>query len=183
MKGLYFLIGVAVGAAGTYFLLKEKYKMDEKEFYTRRYDERTPEINPEPSEEKEPVNTTIPEKPDIMEYAKKLASERYTTKEEAERPKTSAYIITKDEFGNEHYDQEALIFYSDGVLAYEATDNMVEDADEIVGTEYQDHFGEEEEDTVFVRNEDEMIEFEIIKDKRTYEEVTGNSKPHGSEDE
>lgn len=180
MKGLlYFLSGAAVGAVSTYLLLKGRYNESEKEFYARKYDERKPKEEIKQDDATEEPTNDIAEKPDIMEYAKILAEKRYSGREEAE--KESAYVISKDEFDDSDNDAEALIFYADGVLAYETTDEIIENADEIVGTEFKDRFGEYEEDTVFVRNDEEKIDYEIIKDKRTYEEVSG-TKPHGTEE-
>jgi hypothetical protein len=42
-----------------------------------------------------------------------------------------------------------------------------------VGEESLEHFGEYEEDTVFVRNDHLMTGYEIQRDYRTYAEVVG----------
>lgn len=179
MKGLiYFLSGVAVGAASTYLLLKGRYNASEKEFYARKYDERKPKEEEKEEQKVEEPKHTITEKPDIHEYARILAEQRYSNKDVKVE---NSHIISKREFEESEYDAEALIYYADGVLAYETTDEVVDNADEIVGTEFKDHFGEYEDNTVFVRNDEEQTDFEIIRYDQKYKEVSDNGS-HGSEE-
>ena len=181
-KALYFLLGAVVGAAGSYFYFKAKYNEAEKELYSERFEERKEKKEDDGERIIELGKAVIEEKPDIMTLAKKIAENRYAKKEEVEGSvEDGPYLINPDEFGVDH-DRESIIFYSDDVLAYEINDEIVENADELVGSEFKDHFGDYEEDMVYVRNDSEMTDFEIFKDTRTYEEVSGN-KPHGSEDE
>ncbi len=171
---LYFLIGVGTGAVGTYIFLKERFNAAEKEFYDRKFEERDKKEEPE-----KPVE--IPkseEKPDIMEYAKKLSDLRYANRKEEEQQNDKPYIISRTEYDNSDYDKTALIYYADGILAYEVDDEIFENADEMVGDEFKDRF---EENEVFVRNDEDNMYFEIFVDERTYEEVSGN-RPHGMEE-
>lgn len=48
---------------------------------------------------------------------------------------------------------------------------MITNVDEIVGEESLDHFGEYEEDTVYVRNEELETDFEILKDDSNYRDM------------
>lgn len=176
-KAIYFIFGMGVGAVGAYIVFKERFKAAEKELYSRKYEERkeTPEKEEEPPKD---VPNTIEEKPDLMEYAKKLSELRYARKDE--ESKNSPYVITSEEFDSGDYDKTALVYYTDGVLAYEIDDEIFENAEEIVGNEFKDNPNDGE---VFVRNDDEKMDFDIYFDERTYEEVSGNKpKPHGSEE-
>lgn len=175
MKGLYFLLGVAVGAAGTYFAMKKKVEDVEREFYDSRYEQ-----EPEKAEE-EPIISSekIPEKPaikDYMAYAKEISSNRYAKEEDVEETKDGPYVITPDEYGDmgDDYDMVPLNYFNDNVLAYERDDKEVDDADDLVGTDFKSRFGEYEDGMVYVRSDRDKTDYAIFKDDRSYEEVSGN---------
>ena len=50
-------------------------------------------------------------------------------------------------------------------------DEKMEDYEETIGKDSLDHFGEYEDDSVFVRNDKLRCDFEILSDLRTYSEV------------
>lgn len=119
-------------------------------------------------------------KPDIVEYAKILSEASYTNyadrqdkKEkkgvepvEYERP----YVISPDEFGEKDgYENVTLTYYADGVLT-DYFDNVISNIDEVVGFDSLDHFGEYEDDAVFVRNEKMETDYEILRDLRDFNE-------------
>ena len=60
------------------------------------------------------------------------------------------YVISPEEFGEyEEYEKISLTYYGDQVLADE-NDELVEDVEGAVGFESLTHFGEYEDDSVFV---------------------------------
>lgn len=78
------------------------------------------------------------------------------------------FVIPPDEFGEmEEYDQISLRYYSDHVLVDDANE-MIEDIESIVGEESLDHFGEYEEDSVFVRNSRLKCDYEILYDQEEF---------------
>ena len=80
------------------------------------------------------------------------------------------YVISPDEFSeNEDYETESLTYYSDGILA-DDRDNII-DIDMVVGRESLNHFGEYEDDSVFVRNEELKTDYEILLDTRRYSDI------------
>ena len=79
-------------------------------------------------------------------------------------------VISPDEFDTNDFKTQTLTLYADGVLADEY-DNVITNVDEIVGEESLDHFGEYEEDTVYVRNEELETDFEILKDDSNYRDM------------
>lgn len=175
MKGLYFLVGMAVGAVGTYFVMKRRVEEMEREFYDDRYEE-SPENN------EEIISDQIPEKPsikDYMAYAKEISENRYAKEEDVKEVKDDPYVITPDEYGSmgEEYDMVPLNYFNDGVLAYERDDTEVDNADDLVGTDFKSKFGQYEEGMVYVRCDRDKTDYAIFKDDRSYEEVSGN-KPH-----
>ena len=83
------------------------------------------------------------------------------------------YIIIPEEFGGiQEYEQISLIYYSDGILT-DDMDDIIEDFDSTVGEDFASHFGEYEDDSVFVRNDRLKCDYEILRDYRTYEKVVG----------
>ena len=47
-------------------------------------------------------------------------------------------------------------------------DNIIEDVEGTVGTDSLTHFGEYEDDSVFVRNDEKQIDYEILLDSDKY---------------
>lgn len=89
------------------------------------------------------------------------------------------YVIAPEEFGNNSdYECVSLTYYADGVLADEM-DYIVEDVDDTVGKESLKHFGQYEDDSVFVRNERLECDYEILLDSRKYSDVVGPTNPLG----
>lgn len=88
--------------------------------------------------------------------------------EEDEDMSIDPYVISPDEFGTlDDYDIISFTYYSDGVLADEYND-IVANAEELVGTDYASHFGDFEDDSVFIRNDIRKIDFEILRDYSQY---------------
>lgn len=195
-KFLIFVSGVAVGAVGTWYVLKEQYKQRQREdresmqaAYTRMKDEE--------NEEKGysmPKSVEVCEKPELKEFVERIQSAGYVdysslaaeAKKAKEAPveqtedevsELKPYVISPEEFDSrEGYEIQSLTYYADGVLT-DVNDIPVENIDDIVGEESLNHFGEFEEDSVYVRNERLGVEYEILMDSRTYEQ-----KKHPSRD-
>ena len=188
-----FVLGALVGSGIAYYICKKKYEnLANEEFKARRKEasekrqEEKKEEAPEPVGDKQASIRSIHEKPNIMEYAERISKEGYTdysgTKEVTKRviePDSIPYVIPPETFDEGKYDgfeQISLTYYADGVVADDA-DDMLEDAESIVGDDFAEHYGDYEEDVVYVRNEARRTDYEICKDNRTYEEVSGK-KPH-----
>lgn len=196
-KFLIFAAGAAIGSAVTWKYLKTKYEQEEileedEELLEEEADGETTDEEVTP-DDLYTVGKAY-EKPDIKEYAKILnetnyggepvevedvkkdpAMVKYIKKEVAdvERP----YVIKPEEFGEfDEYEQISLTYYADGVLA-DDMDERVEDVDYIVGTDSLTHFGEYEDDSVFVRNDRMKADYEILLDPRNYTDVVPDSPP------
>lgn len=83
------------------------------------------------------------------------------------------YVISPDEFGETDYKIISLNYYADNVLTDEF-DNIIDDVEGTVGEASLDTFGEYEDDTVFVRNDQLEIDYEICADLRAYSEIYRN---------
>ena len=87
--------------------------------------------------------------------------EEYTAKD---RP----YVISREEFGQRpEYDKVYLDFYSDSILTNEY-DEILENVDEVLGNDWQNHIGDEEEGFVCVRNDQKETDYEICQTNQFY---------------
>lgn len=189
-----FVLGAAVGSVVTWQYTRKKYEQiaqeeidSVKEIFSRRESATDVEIiSPEPQTAK---MGKPEEKPDITEYAARLERDGYTNysnvsaeqkKEEQETMEIKPYVISPEEFGEfEDYERISLSYYADQVLADE-DDEKVDDVDNVVGLESLTHFGEFEDDSVFVRNDRLKCDYEILLDQRTYSDVM-KQRPHQME--
>ena len=81
------------------------------------------------------------------------------------------YVISPEEFGDiEEYDTISLTYYADQVLTDDC-DEVIGNVDDIVGIDSLDHFGEYEDDSVFVRNDRLRTDYEILQDTRNYFDI------------
>lgn len=193
---LAFTVGVAAGASVTYILIKKYFKKiadDEidtmREYFQNKRAEGIEAIEEEPddAEVKEARDEHQEDKPNIREYASLIKKENYTSYSDTVTDKKKEvddvekpYVITPEEFGELDYSTISLTYYSDDVLTYES-DELVEDVDDIVGADFAEHFGEYEDDSVFIRNDRMKTDFEILADKRNYSDVV-ETNPHSAED-
>lgn len=172
-----FVTGAAIGVAGTWKIVKTKYERIAQEeiesvrevFSRRRLEEK--QINDEP--EPEPSTTDESSNPkEYWEQYDKLAAQ-YDVEEKGETMAADKpYIIAPEEFGENGYFTESLTYYADGILT-DFTDNIIENVDEVVGADAFTHFGEYEDDSVFVRNDKLHTDYEILRDLRNFEDVVG----------
>jgi hypothetical protein len=188
VTGLFiFVLGAAVGSAVTWQYAKNFYEQraqEEIDSVKETYGKKVAPVQVEAdTAEKEAATVVdgVDDKPDILHYAEILKNEQYTTDNESTTAENKPYVISPDEFGEfEEYDRISLTYYADQVLADE-NDDKIKDVDEVIGVESLTHFGEFEDDSVFVRNDRLKCDYEILMDSRTYSEVL-KQKPHQKED-
>lgn len=83
------------------------------------------------------------------------------------------YVITPEQYeDNVDYTKVSLTWYSDEVL--EDDWGNVLDPDDVIGRDALETFGQYEDDSVFVRDDDEQIDYEVLRDTRSYEETYGH---------
>lgn len=182
-----FVLGAATGSAVTWQFAKKKYERIAEEeinsvkevFSKREQDMADVEITVEPKPSVEASLKKFEEKPDISTYAVILKNEAYVP-EGTEMAENKPYVISPEEFGEfEDYDTISLTYYADQVLVDDGGDK-IEDVDDVVGMESLTHFGEYEDDSVFVRNDRLRCDYEILMDERTYSEAQ-KERPHQRE--
>lgn len=178
-----FIFGAAVGSVATWFFTKKYYAQIAQEEIDSVKEVFSKKVNAAPADD-EPVET---EKRDLTieeirnhDYSDILNKCGYSPEEKEvmpmneERPpvyEDEPYVIEPDEFGTMFdYDQIELTYYADGVL----TDDWnypIENPNELVGADFAEHFGEYEEDSVYVRNDRKKAEYVICLDERNSTEV------------
>ena len=181
-KIIIFTLGAALGSAVTYELVKKKHEriaQEEidavRELYYASMESRT-----EPDEESKTVEVEEgpTEKEEYDSIAKKYIPEspaekpeKKAEKEEVKNNMDEPYVITPEEFDENEYDVVTLFYYADGVLATAGDNEIIDNVDELIGEDSLTHFGEYEEDSVFVRNDVMETDFEILRDCRRFSEV------------
>lgn len=168
-----FTAGAIIGSVVTWKLIEARYERitqeeikDVKERFSRRLKEM--------SDEK------------IYEsLAAKYVSEQNEKKEVKEIEPEEDYIrvISPDEYGEngDEYDLLSYTYYADGVLADEM-DDPIDDIESVIGSEALNTFGDYDPNSVFVRNDRNRCDYEILRDTRKYSEVKKLYIPHKTED-
>lgn len=188
---LMFAAGAVIGSAVTWKILETKFEQriqEEIETVKEAFIEmnRTEETESEDeeeeaSEEYHQVNWDELEDldedetdEDLEEYAE-LTNLYSSEKGGAEKVEVKKpYVISPYDFDENGFRTMELTYYEDGILEDE-NHEIVTDVDDLLGKGSLNTFGDYEEDSVFVRNEKLGIDFQILRDPRTYEEATGNT--------
>ena len=169
-------IGAAVGSIVTWQLLKAKYEQlaqeeiaEMREFYINKSKKFEPKkFEPRTFESSEPMTSV---ESIIKEEGYSYSDEQEKGGEKAVYNDDKPYVIPPEEFGSkDEYETISLTYYSDGVLT-DDMDDPISDVDDVVGIESLEHFGEYEDDSVFVRNDILRCDYEILLDNRRYADV------------
>ena len=192
IKGMIFLAGGAIGSVVTWKLVKTKYeqiiadKTEENEFLRDRYSEN--------KKNKEAGETLIEGFEDDIENRDKLTVQEIRDKvqklgyineqvmKEKEKEKEEAddmggpEVIAPEETWEQDYPMITLTYYEgDGVLADER-DRIIGNVDELVGEDFASHFGEYEDDAIYIRNSSVKAYYEILRDYGSYCEVVDSDE-------
>lgn len=185
MCALAFVVGAATGSVVTWKIVETKYKRIAQEeidsvketFTVRRTETGIVDIEDCDLE----VEGSVSE---IVDYNKVLNNTNYgdiSNEKEGEEDMCKPYVISPEEF-DEHddYQTSSLTYYADGVLEDDFGE-VIEDVDALVGRESLTHFGEYEDDSVYVRNDELKIDYEILLDLRKYSDIR-KRPPHSGGD-
>jgi len=177
-KFFIFAVGAALGSLVTWKLVKGKYERIAQEeidsvkevFYRRGQTDISAEAEDDAEEVEE--SDDGPTEEEVSEYKDIINKHGYSAVEGVETMHDKPYVIAPEIFGDDpDYETVSLTYYADGVLTDE--DNCIIDPGEIedmIGEESLDHFGEYEDDSVFVRNEERMIDYEILAVTNNYDD-------------
>ena len=200
-----FLAGGIIGAGVAIIFLKRKYALMYRESAARMEDVYSDLIKEqvtyetEGGEDPEVLAKLNRDKPDLNEYAKSIAKdhkfvdytkhaevktaeevkEEHLEKKKEEEPKKDIdiYVIDPNDFGEfDDYGHIFLTFYSDGILA-EGEDILdEEDIENCIGLDFDQHFGEYEDDSVHIRNDRLKCDYEILADERTFDKMINDKR-------
>ena len=171
-----FATGALVGSVVTWKIVKTKYEQIAQEeidsvkaVFARRMGAMEEDLDNKQAE--------------IDDYTAIIEGSNYVDKANKEVQKMSRpYVVSPDEFGEiDEYETVTLYYYADGVVT-DDQDIPIEDVDSVVGIDSLNHFGEYEDDSVFVRNDEAMTDYEILLDSRKFSDVI-KKNPHSAEDE
>lgn len=186
-KALIFIGGAVTGSLISWYFTKKKYEtLAENEIAKMRegYRQKNKElaerarIKPDISEVTKDRITIHQEDVDLDEKVENLiakyAEESEPTGEENISPNDDIIEFIDDgEFASMNgYEKVNLVLYEDDVLANEISDDIVL-VEDTVGQQAIDDFKHYNPEAFYVRNNQLMTEYEITRDHRTYEEVTG----------
>lgn len=180
-----FAVGAALGSAVTWKFVETKYKKiaDEeiasvKSVYSKKTipaDRIEAGKMPIDISKKEPEYK--PSEADLIKLKEKIETNGYRdysikkdNKKVEEEDDMEPYVIPPEDFDTEDYQVESLTYWNDGVLTDEF-DNVVFDLPGTVGEDSLNHFGEYEDDSVFVRNDRTRTDYEILLDTRNFKDV------------
>lgn len=79
------------------------------------------------------------------------------------------FVISPDDLGELDYEIETLYYFIDGTVTddnYEPLDNY----EILIGEDFVDHYGEYEDDCVYIRNDQMRKYYEVLKKDYTYDE-------------
>ena len=174
IKGMIFLAGGAIGSLVTWKLVKTKYEQiaDEEIDSMREY--YTIKINGEKTAEDKPTVQEIrDEVQKLGEINKQVMAEQDEDEEEDEEDMSGPVVIPPEESWERDYPTLSLIYFEGDTVLADESDKIVGNIDELVGEDFASHFGEYEEDSVFVRNDKLGVYYEILRDYGTYAEHIG----------
>ena len=84
------------------------------------------------------------------------------------------YVIPPDEFGDQdEYETVSLKYFADNILT-DYFDVPINNPDELIGSDSLAHFGEYEPDCVYVRNNNEKTDYEILLEPGRYSDLIKN---------
>ena len=175
-----FSLGAAAGSVVTWKLLKTKYEQiaqeeieSVKEVFSNRRQETVRPVEETPTKDDFTDNDVTDYHNLLSNYESDLMKHQRKEKGGSESMTNNRpYVISPDEFGeNDDYETVSLTYYADGILT-DDRDDVVEEVDDIVGIDSLSHFGEYEDDSVFVRNDELKCDYEILMDYRNYADAT-----------
>lgn len=142
-----------------------------------------------PFETRSTLQETQP-KETVVDYSEKYREEadQYRTAspvlDRKEQPANSKItVLTPEEFRESSKNAKTLIYYKDGVLA-DTFGNVIKDINSEVGPEALKTFGLYDDESVYVRNDNNDFDYEIIRSPKTYGDGTEQGRTlHPTDDD
>ena len=185
-KIIIFTAGAAIGSVVTWKIVKTKYEHYAREeiesvkaLWEETYGDKSESdenVEEETEDEFEKAASEKEEYEQLVKDAGYTADQTDITQNQNEEDGSmdTPYVITPEEFGENGYDTVSLNYYEgDGVLTDDYDEPFTdEEIEELVGADFAEHFGEYEDDSVFVRNDFVKVDYEILKDYGKFSEIS-----------
>lgn len=172
-----FVVGGGIGALVAWVFTKKKYeKLADEEIRSAReeFAKDTHIVIVKNEEEAKKINS----KDEVEEYKKVIKENHYTSYKQAldgvkqsvkEQEVILPYPIEPDEHGESGFAKETLIWYEGDSTLADESGKIIDGPDEVVGLNNLDDF--KTSDVIYIRNETEEVDYEIIRDPSTYNEA------------
>ena len=175
VNAIAFLLGAGIGSVVTWKLVETKYKKlaqeeidSVREVYSKKEIALANEVKKAHAcLEANTKNDKVPSYQHIVEDM------GYASESEEEEGVGNVHVIPPESYGELGYEEVSLTYYADDVLAYD-DDSVIGDVNKVVGKGSLNTFGEYEDDSVFVRDDNKKIDYEILRDMRRYSDVVGD---------
>ena len=192
MKNLLcFVTGAAIGSVVTWKLIEKKYKDladEEIESVIETFKNRKPRITKDNvketvekvinkcKESKETIEDIVTSEGYFIENEEEIDEDdesNYTVDVDPGVEVIVPYVITPEQFGEyNEYGTKTLTYYADNVLTDEIDNPITSDEMEtMIGPDALDHFGEYEDDSVYIRDEMNEMDYEILKSEKMFSEI------------
>lgn len=192
-----FMTGLGIGSIGAVLAVRGYYKNyyetlcnEDIQSYIEYKDaesknNETVEVNPdkestdETGEKKEAVDyQAIIQKLNYSEFSKseaELEKEKEAAKKREEVDTSvendTPYVIGPDDFANDStFEKVTLTFFSGDEVFMTVNEEVLQSGMEMIGRENLDRFGEYESEVLYVRNELQGVDYEVILEERSYED-------------
>lgn len=178
-----FSMGAAVGVAASWKLLKTKYERIVQEEIDSYREVRSRLDNQKEKTEEPEDEQCDPEYDEYVDIASIYSGTHVATEEKEIAEIIEPYVIIPEELGETGYEIVSLTYYNDGVLT-DDTGLVIdeEDADGMIGEDALNHFGDHEDDSVHVRNDNLKRDYEILLNPTNYGDLTWVDHPQGMEE-
>ena len=136
----------------------------------------------EKNDERDIRSVPLPTDPATEKYKdysapyRSTAASKQPTKERSK--KLEPYVISPDEYMGSDYTAKTLVYYADRVLASD-DDTRIDNPTMVVGRDALTSFGRYDDDSVYVRDDNLKVDYEILRSEKDYADVVkieGNPK-------
>ena len=181
-KVLMFGLGATIGSLVTWKLVENKYKSiieEEIAFGIKRLKNMDKDIKDDNDKEKKVEKEKFAADKVIYQTIARDSGyyNDYTSVDDNEEKnnddeRIEPFVINPVEFGEEdNYETKSWTYYADLVLTDE-DDQIISDPESVIGDALS-HFGDYEDDSVYVRNDNLKCDYEILKHEKTFSEING----------
>lgn len=190
-----FSVGAAIGAASTYFILKDWFNKQrneeqarDKEYYKELYSNKEETPSEKVKEKPEDVEVKIEnavmaevevkpgEEPDYNDIINKLNYNQFSTKTPDmsgdPRPAKKPYQISMDDYNDDVSQIKKIISYfeDDGVCMDNDTKEVLDNVAKDIGIDNLELINTEGNDEVYIRNEQLGIDYNVVSEPGSYED-------------